>query len=278
MKNRIITAVFAASLLITPFAYGADDSGTTEAKAELQTAVGKIREKFTAGKKSAADLQENLKELQTLAAKYKDSDKETAALFGFVEADVYVRILEDFDKAGDILSRVQKDFPGTEAAASAEKYQSQLKGMEEAKKVQRALAIGAKFPDFDEKDLDGKPLSVANYKGKVVLVDFWATWCPPCRAELPNVLNVYKKYHDKGFEIIGISLDQSQSRLESFIKEQKMTWVQYFDGKGWGNKLSNKYGVQSIPATFLLDGEGKIIGRDLRGDELEAAVAKALKQ
>ena len=146
----------------------------------------------------------------------------------------------------------------------------------EAQKIQAALAIGVKFPDFNEKDTAGKPLAIANYKGKVVLIDFWATWCGPCRAELPNVIATYKKYHNQGFEIIGISLDQDQAKLIGFTKDMNMTWPQYFDDQGWQNKLAVKYGIESIPATYLLDGNGRIIGRDLRGDELTQAVAKAL--
>jgi thiol-disulfide isomerase/thioredoxin len=146
----------------------------------------------------------------------------------------------------------------------------------EAQKIQAALAIGVKFPDFNEKDTAGKPLAIANYKGKVVLIDFWATWCGPCRAELPNVIATYKKYHNQGFEIIGISLDQDQAKLTGFTKSMNMTWPQYFDDQGWQNKLAVKYGIESIPATYLLDGNGRIIGRDLRGDELTQAVAKAL--
>ena len=140
------------------------------------------------------------------------------------------------------------------------------------------LVEGAQFPDFNEKDVAGNPLSIANDKGKVILVDFWATWCPPCRAELPNVLATYQKYHDQGFDIIGISLDDERTNLLAFIKENKMTWPQYFDGQRWDNKLAVKYGIESIPATYLLDGSGKIIGEDLRGDALAEAVAGALKK
>jgi thiol-disulfide isomerase/thioredoxin len=145
-----------------------------------------------------------------------------------------------------------------------------------AKKIQSALKVGNPFPDFSVTGVDGKPLSVAAHKGKVVLIDFWATWCGPCRAELPNVLAAYKKYHAKGFDIIGVSLDQDRAKLTSFTESMGMTWPQYFDGKGWGNELAVKYGIESIPATFLLDGQGNIIGKNLRGEALDSAVAKAL--
>ena len=142
--------------------------------------------------------------------------------------------------------------------------------------VQAALVVGRKFPDFDEKDIEGKPLSISRYKGKVVLVDFWATWCQPCILELPNVLAAFEKHHARGFEILGISLDKDEEALRRFIAERKMTWQQYFDGKVWENKLAQKYGVMGIPATYLLDANGVIIGKDLRGDELEKAVALAV--
>src|SRR6476619_559483 len=148
---------------------------------------------------------------------------------------------------------------------------------DDAKTDLTTLTIGSPFPDFNETDINGKPVSVANYKGKVVLVDFWATWCGPCVAELPNVLKAYQKYHDKGFEILGISLDQDKEKLTGFTKEKNMTWQQYFDGKGWQSKLGAKYGINSMPATFLLDKDGKIIGKDLRGEALEQALANTLK-
>jgi len=124
--------------------------------------------------------------------------------------------------------------------------------------------------------LSGEEIDLAAMKDKVVLVDFWATWCGPCIAELPHLLDTYEKYHEKGFEIIGISLDDNQQTLETFIEERGMTWPQYFDGLGWGNELAQRFGIRGIPATFLVGKDGKIVASNLRGEELERQVAAGL--
>ena len=126
--------------------------------------------------------------------------------------------------------------------------------------------------------LQGKKFDLAKLKGKVVLVDFWATWCGPCIAELPNVQKAFADYHDKGFEIVGISLDNASAKdeLENFIKDKKMPWPQAFDGQGWNNAIAKKYGVTSIPATFLIGKDGKIVETNLRGAALGTAVSKHL--
>ncbi|HRH95785.1 MAG TPA: TlpA disulfide reductase family protein, partial [Prosthecobacter sp.] len=111
--------------------------------------------------------------------------------------------------------------------------------------------------------------------GKVVLIDFWATWCGPCVAEIPNVLATYNKLHEKGFEIIGISLDSDKKELTDFIKDKEMPWPQYFDGKGWDNKISSSFGIRSIPAMWLVGKDGKLVSTNVRG-QLEAAVEREL--
>ena len=123
--------------------------------------------------------------------------------------------------------------------------------------------------------VDGSKVDLAALRGKVVLVDFWATWCPPCVEEVPGVVEAYEKFKDKGFEIVGISLDQDKGALENFIEENKMTWPQFFDGKGWDNDLAKRFEIQSVPTMWLLDREGKLADPNPR-DRLEQAIQAAL--
>ncbi len=271
MKNTLRLLIVALSLLLpASFAQAGD------AKEELKELVGKIQAKIKAGKNTEKDLAENFTEFDKLLAAHKGEKTDDVAQILLMKAMLYIQVLDDEARGLPLLTQVKKDFPDTKPAAAVDRILESVEKQRASKEVQRKLAVGAKFPDFDEKDLSGKPLSIARFKGKIVLVDFWATWCGPCIGELPNVLKAYEKHHAKGFEIIGISLDSDRAKLDSFIADRKMTWPQYFDGKGWQSKLAGAYGVNSIPATYLLDGEGKIIAKDLRGVALEEAVAKAL--
>jgi peroxiredoxin len=152
--------------------------------------------------------------------------------------------------------------------------------------VTLAITIGlygmltSKAPPSDPTDLtctaiDGSTIDLATLRGKVVLLDFWATWCPPCRDEVPNVVAAYNKYHSQGFEILGISLDQSRDSLSQFIAGNGMTWPQYFDGQGWGNSLAQRFHIHSIPQMWLLDKQGRVVTKDGRSD-LDGQVAALL--
>ncbi|MEC8691088.1 MAG: TlpA disulfide reductase family protein [Verrucomicrobiota bacterium] len=175
------------------------------------------------------------------------------------------------DKAKVAIENAKKDIAGHPDAARFGGFIDQLGGQLNTPAVGDVMDI--KFTG-----LDGKETDLAKMKGKVVLIDFLATWCGPCIAELPNVLKAYEEYNDKGFEIIGISLDNAkdEDKLRTFVKDKKMTWPHAFDGQGWRNSLAKKFGISSIPATFLIGKDGKVVSTNLRGPALSKAVKKEL--
>ena len=274
MKKIILFAIVVVSALL--FSRSGFAAGTNDLATGLNAIISSVNTKLGAGKITEKDLADELKRFDDLYAMHKNEKTDDAAEILVMKAKLYLEVFRDPETAAGVIQHIKRDLPDTKMGRMADSILESLKEPIQAERIRRSLAEGTNFPDFTEKDLAGKPLSIANFKGKVVLVDFWATWCPPCRAELPNVIAAYQKYHDKGFEIIGVSLDDEQPVLENFLKENKMTWPEYFDGLHWKNKLAVKYGVMSVPADYLLDGRGRIIGKDLRGEALDAAVAKAL--
>jgi thiol-disulfide isomerase/thioredoxin len=278
MKNRILFALAVVALFLS--SQCGFSATTNDPTTELKDLVTKVKAKLQAGEKTEKGLADELKAFDALVAEHKGEKTDAVAQILLMKAMLYMQVLDNNDKGVETLKQLKRDFPDTKPGQSVDNIldmvQKHAAAQAASKKIQANLADGMKFPGFNEKDVAGKPLSPDNYKGKVLLVDFWATWCGPCVGELPNVLATYQKHHDKGFDIIGISLDQDQAKLTSFLKDKNVTWQQYFDGKGWGNKLAVQYGVESIPATFLLDAQGNILGKDLRGEALEEAVTKAL--
>ena len=125
--------------------------------------------------------------------------------------------------------------------------------------------------------MNGTPVKLSSFRGKYVLVDFWASWCGPCRAENPNVVKAFNRFKDKNFTIVGVSLDNNRDRWVAAVKQDNLQWTQLSDLKGWSNEVAQQYNVRAIPANFLIDPKGRIIGRNLRGGDLEAKLEKVLK-
>jgi peroxiredoxin len=137
--------------------------------------------------------------------------------------------------------------------------------------------VGTVLPEFTQNDVNGKPFKLSSLRGKYVLVDFWASWCGPCRAENPNVVKTYNAFKNKNFTVLGVSLDQDKPRWLEAIKKDGLNWSHVSDLKYWNNEVAVQFGIQSIPASFLIDPNGVIIGRDLRGDDLVKALKAVIK-
>ncbi|TAN02097.1 MAG: AhpC/TSA family protein [Chitinophagaceae bacterium] len=142
---------------------------------------------------------------------------------------------------------------------------------------ERKTAVGQMAPDFTMNDTTGNPVSLSSFRGKYVLVDFWASWCGPCRAENPNVVKAYNEYKGKNFTILGVSLDKTKDAWEKAIKDDHLAWNQVSDLQYWDNAAAKLYGVQAIPANFLIGPDGKIVAKNLRGDALENELSKILQ-
>lgn len=264
---RMMIAVLVLVTVTVPLL--AQENELTEPQRDLQTLINKIKSKFAQGDVSELKFTEELREFDNLLEKYEDLKTDDVANILFMKAILYIEVLKDENIGLSILEKVTDEFPDTQPAEAATR-------IIEVTKIRANLKPGSVFPDFEKQDIKGGTLSVSMFRGKVLLLDFWATWCGPCVREMPTLVELYRKYHPKGFEIIGISLDSNKDSLVTFIDKQKITWPQYFDGQGWKNELSGRYGINSIPATFLLDPEGRILSIGLRGEELVSAIKEAV--
>jgi thiol-disulfide isomerase/thioredoxin len=279
---RCFRAMFVA-LLALPLAScsssptNAQEKKEKEDEADIQTAkareeyIGDLK-KFLSAKgdavaKAAPDVPKAVKRF--LGKTKKDEEQ-------FELASVAVQVLESKGQP-DVALKLLAELKAHYADADKALAKAAAKAHETAEK---RLGLIGKPLKLDGKLVGGAAFDWSKYKGKVVLVDFWATWCPPCRAELPNVKENYTKYHDKGFEVVGISLDKEPGELEEFIKEQKLPWDNLFPEKPeerfWNHPLAEKFGIEGIPFTMLVSREGKVIALNVRGESLGEELEKLL--
>lgn len=160
--------------------------------------------------------------------------------------------------------------PGLKASVAGKEFEKQIA------RSHINIKVGAMAIDFMQNDVNGKPVKLSDFRGKYVLLDFWASWCAPCRSENPNVVKAYQAYKDKNFTILSVSLDKEKEDWLKAIADDGLTWTHVSDLKGWKNAASTQYGVKGIPANFLIDPQGKIVATDLREEELDKKLKELL--
>lgn len=231
-----------------------------------------------------ATMQTLMGEVNNIQNKYIDLNKN----FISKNKDSYVSLLLLMQLAmSDALTpeEIKTYYNGFDASIKDSKkgkeFADNLKKMDEAEKqsssAQQKVAVGQKAPDFSATTPEGKTESLHKNLGKVTIVDFWASWCGPCRAENPNVVALYNKYKAQGLKIIGVSLDKEKEKWVEAIAKDKLDWLQISNLKFWDDPIAKNYAVEAIPATFILDANGTIVAKDLKGAELDAKVAELLK-
>jgi peroxiredoxin len=200
------------------------------------------------------------------AIAYDFANKNSASFISPLSIFRFYQLTDDIAKTEELLNKLTVDVKATPMSKSVEQVLSQAK----------LNAGGYVMPDFTQNDTNGVPVSLSSFRGRYVLVDFWASWCGPCRRENPNVVAAYRKFQNKNFTVLGISIDKidRKSELLQAIKEDNLPWMQLWDSN---NALAQQFQISSIPQNFLLDPEGKVLARNLRGPALERKLMQVLK-
>ncbi len=220
------------------------------------------------------EYQEKSIQMTRFIEKYADT---TASAANALFAVQMLNPAAEMDYINAFMGGVERRFPKSKAVKEYVKAFNEMMKAQAKEEAVSGPAIGTMAPDITLTSTDGAQVAISSFKGKYVLVDFWASWCGPCRRENPNVVEAYNKFKDKNFTVLGISLDEDRSKWMQAIEKDKLTWTHISDLKGWESAAGRLYGVQSIPANFLLDPQGKIIARDLREEDLHSMLAELLK-
>ena len=215
-----------------------------------------------------ADINQSMKieftNYQTNIQSFVSKNPNSAALLPVLSL---VNMENETETYGNILNQISVGFPESSTIKEIQKQFIALKAKKESENI---LGTGKEAPDFTETKLEVGTMSLSDLRGQVVLLDFWVSWCGPCRRENPNVVKLYNKYKEDGFTVMSVSLDKDKSKWQAAIKSDKLTWTNHVsDLKGWSSAAAKKYNVRGIPFTVLIDKEGKIIKSNLRGEELE---------
>lgn len=237
---------------------------------EYQLTVNKLNEQYyeAMSKNDTETIKKIQLDAMTLESQQAEKVKEMITSMGDSFASLAAIGLlnpkNDFPFIDELITKLNDTYPGT---SSIMQMKQQLDEM-------RALSVGQVAPDFELPDPNGKMVKLSDLRGKYVLIDFWAAWCKPCRQENPNVVRLYNQYKEKGFEVFGVSLDRTKEDWVKAISDDQLTWTHVSDLKYFNSAAAELYKIEAIPATYMIDPDGKIIAKDLRGPSLENKLAE----
>ena len=213
-----------------------------------------------------------------LDGRIESKNGEQISLFNEFNLPGAIYKVKEIDSAGKHITLELVRLNPETAKKPVTKDKTSLNKVKSGRQEKGRFTVGRTSPRIRYKGIDNKPVMIDKMKGKVILIDFWATWCGPCTAEMPTVISAYEQLHDSGFEIIGISLDKNRDTMVKYINDNNMPWPQFYDGKGWNNRLAKLLGIKSIPATILVDKKGVVRYIDLRGERMIEAAKQLLAE
>jgi len=281
VENKTITITGTDSIAKATVTGSKLNDENVKVTAQLKPLIAKydgLNQEYNSQTPEKQKSKEYINELDARAKAIADEVKALKWQYADTHPDSYLSIML-------LSSTLKPGFDAIEAEKIFNKLLPEIKQTNLAKNVIRQILetkrtqVGIQATDFTQNDVNGKPVKLSDFKGKYVLLDFWASWCAPCRRENPNVKEAYAKYKSKGFEVLGVSLDKEEAKAAwlKAIADDKLTWTQVSDLRSWNNEAAVLYSVKAIPTNFLIDPQGKIIAKDLRGEELQLKLKEIFK-